>query len=586
MSHADFLWPSPTQKIMKKITFKNVTFYKSLTFLEKSDLMLLVESELDEKHMRKILLNQKKSFNLLMDVLGIEKDLVTNSQIQLVIKSELNSTEKKYLLKLIDKVVPEEYLIKVLSSLPKKRRVNLVKDMTEANKLLGTAYKVLNKKVVKARTEAEEIKGLFELYEICKETHYKGHGKKGLIDYINNLVKKIRNLLISRLAHLSVNRKLTLRKKANFDIKIIDEELLYLENIKKKLKIIHEQSEMDFGFEMVDIKNLMKKSKNNFEILQQLGKIHSSAKVALIKDSKSKALKNYIVKLNKEIETLIIEEIKTNLGDKFVITTNGKKTKKRIPDNLNIREVHGESIVFDFYVRKGKQEVTFNENELHEANHFFIVWVGDLLGFGDGERFSQIYALSIESLNSFVGKLYIYDSMLWDGTEVCGILNNQGDVILPPKYSQIERIGNSDYFKAYRLNINEGEDVNEGWEYYDKNGKSVNKEIIEKAEDKSYELELDRNYDAAKRLVWPQSELNKMKFIKQQKFSKAFETINEVKPLLEKKLNNYKSILRHPNVKHFIYKDLYVAYCDKNPKYKFVVGIDPDMNEFFDNQSE
>ena len=63
------------------------------------------------------------------------------------------------------------------------------------------------------------------------------------------------------------------------------------------------------------------------------------------------------------------------------------------------------------------------------------------------------------------------------------------------------------------------------------------------------------------------------------------EKLAEVKPFLLRKWKDYEKILRYPNIKHYLFKDLYFAYCDMYPKYKFIVGIDPDMNENFDLQN-
>ncbi|MBL7894522.1 MAG: hypothetical protein JNK50_04440 [Bacteroidia bacterium] len=565
---------------------KTISFNKFLTLLEREDLIYFIEAELSDPHLIKILLRQKKSYPEFMEMLSIESGWVNDEDINEVVKQALEGAPRKTLLTLIEKTTPEKSIIKILSGLSKERKDNIGKAWVESSKLISVAKNILNTGKIEKDEKTEQITKLFDLYELCYESYKSKSNDYKLIAYINQIGGRVIKLIDSKLFDLRAAKVIAKSKKSSSAIKKIDVELLGLNKMKKSIRFISQQDEMDFGFEMIDLKKLVSKSKNIFDTILELGKISHSTDEAIRSEPKSKALNNYKTKVNKLIESLVLEQIKTHLGDKFSIKINGKETKKLLPDNINLREVHGKSIAFDFYVRKGKQEVTFNGHVLHQANHFFIIWLGDLLGFEESERFRNIYSLNIESLNPFMDDLYIFDSSLWDGTELSGILSNEGDVLLPPKYSQIERIGISDYFQAYRLNINEGDEVKEGWEYYDKKGKPVTKEIIEKAEDESYEMELDRNYEAAKRLVWSQKELNEMKFIKQHKFSKAFDTIKEIKPLLEKKLNDYKSILRYPNLKFFIYKDLYVAYCDKNPKYKFVVGIDPDMNEHFDLHSE
>lgn len=565
---------------------KTISFNKFLTLLEREDLIYFIEAELSDPHLIKILLRQKKNYPEFMEMLSIERGWVNDEDINEVVKQALEGAPRKILLTLIEKTTPEKSIIKILSGLSKERKDNIGKTWVESSKLISVAENILKKGKVEKDEKIEQITKLFDLYELCYEFYKSKSNDYKLIAYTNQVARRVSKLIDSKFFDLRAAKAIAKSKKSVSDIKNIDDEILRLIKIKKSIRFIPQQDKMDFGFEMIDLKKLVSKSGNIFDTILELGKISRLTDEAIRNEPKSKALKNYKTKVNKLIESLVLQQIKTLLGNSFSIKTNGKKTKKLLPDNINLREVHGKSIAFDFPVRKGKQEVVFNDHELHQANHFFIFWLGDLLGFEESERFRNIYSLNIESLNPFMDELYLYDSSLWDGTEVCGILSNEGDVILSPKYSQIERIGVSDYFQAYRLNINEGDEVKEGWEYYDKQGKQVNKDIIEKAVDERYELELTRDYESAKKLFWTDEELEQMRLINQYKFCKAFETIKEVKPLLEKRLNDYKSILRHPNLKFFLYKDLYVAYCDKNPKYKFVVGIDPDLNENFDLRSE
>ncbi|MBN8693505.1 MAG: hypothetical protein J0L69_09930 [Bacteroidetes bacterium] len=337
-----------------------------------------------------------------------------------------------------------------------------------------------------------------------------------------------------------------------------------------------------FVAKLENAKRIFDSDKNNYEKIFELLELNTPKVFISVNKEKSTEYRDAIVSM---INDLVKLEIETSFGDRFLAKMNGKKTNKKLPDNINIRNVHGNSVVFDFYVKKGKQEVTFNGNELHEANHFFVLWIGDFMGFEDSERLKQLYAINAKSLIPFMDDLYLYDSIFWDGTEVCGVLNNQGDVILPSKFSQIERIGFSDYFKANRLKLH-GEIEGEGWEYYDKNGRRVNGELIEGEFDEKYHMDLINKYRYVKEIIWTEKELNHMKTIGQKKFSKWFESFDELKDLTETIMIDYKTVYRNPNIKHYIVNDFYVCFSNLNGKEMVGVGIDPDLNVDFNFQEE
>lgn len=303
-------------------------------------------------------------------------------------------------------------------------------------------------------------------------------------------------------------------------------------------------------------------------------------------NSLSHETKDAVISIKKsEEKKSLTEKIKKFFTDNFTIKINGKIATDSLPKKINIREVHGSSVVFDFYVKKGEQEITYKGNKLHEANHFFLLWLGDFMGFDDSERFRQLFAINATSLVPFMDELYLYDSIFWDGTEVCGVLNNQGDIILPSKFSQIERVGISNNFKAYRLKLH-GEIDGEGWEYYNLEGNRVKGEVVNGEFDEKYEKDLHNRYEFAKSAVWTRDELEEMNAIGQRKYSKWCISLDLLPELTSNFLIDYKSLHRNPNTKYYLVKDLYVCFAKLGTKELFGIGIDPDMNVEFKPDEE
>lgn len=181
------------------------------------------------------------------------------------------------------------------------------------------------------------------------------------------------------------------------------------------------------------------------------------------------------IALKNEINELVLKVIQEEFGELFKICIKAKPENK-LPERINIHNVFKNTIIFDFPAEKGIQDVIFNGCELNEGNYFCIIWLGDLLGFPDTERFITLYHYNIETISSFIGEMYVYGST-WNGSKVCGVLFIQGEEILEPKYSMIEVISD-EYFKAYRINPTKEKDRNaqeivEGWQYYNKYGKRI-----------------------------------------------------------------------------------------------------------------
>jgi hypothetical protein len=285
------------------------------------------------------------------------------------------------------------------------------------------------------------------------------------------------------------------------------------------------------------------------------------------------------------IDELVKQQITKFFEVKFTIKINGKIKNKGLPEHINIRGVHGQSVVFDFYVKKGGQEISFNGKKLYEANHFFLLRLGDLKGFDESERFRHLPIIPSSSLCPFMSDLYIYDITFWDDTDVCGVLNNMGDVILPPKFSTINEVGISEYIMAYRLKLH-GEIEGEGWEYYTDKGKRVSGEMVEGEPDEKFVMDSINRYKAVKEIIWSQQELNDMRTIGQKKFSKWFRSFDELKELTEAIVIDYKTVYRNPNIKNYLVDDFYICFSNLNGKELIGLGIDPDMNKTFNPDEE
>ncbi len=210
------------------------------------------------------------------------------------------------------------------------------------------------------------------------------------------------------------------------------------------------------------------------KILKLSERIEKCNSKILLSDDKTEQLE-YRIALKKEINELVMQGLNEELGQMFKVCLNVKPENK-LPERINIHAVFKKTIVFDFPVAKEIQEVIFNGRKLNPGNYFCIIWLGDLIGFPDSERFITLYQYNIRSISPLIGEMYVYDSIS-NGVEVCGVIFNQGEEVLEPLYSTIQVVS-KELFKAYRINLTNKEDssnekVIEGWEYYDKYGKQV-----------------------------------------------------------------------------------------------------------------
>ena len=234
-----------------------------------------------------------------------------------------------------------------------------------------------------------------------------------------------------------------------------------------------------------ETENIILKLKNLDRVIESTPSIYSRIltlndqvelcnEAILLSEDKNELIEHRIT-LKKEINELVLLGIREELGQVFKVCINAKPENK-LPERINIHDVFKNTIIFDFPVKSGEQDVIFNGRKLNEGNHFCLIWIGDFIGFPDAERFITLYHYNIQSISPLLGEMYVYDST-WNEVKVCGVLFNQGEEVLEPKYSTIEVISH-EYFKAYRINPTGEKDehdqeVIEGWEYYDKCGKRV-----------------------------------------------------------------------------------------------------------------
>ncbi len=234
-----------------------------------------------------------------------------------------------------------------------------------------------------------------------------------------------------------------------------------------------------------EMENIILKLKNLDRVIESTPSIYSRiltlndhielCNEAILLSEDKKELIEHRITLKTEINELVLKGAGEELGLVFKVCRNSKPENK-LPERINIHDVFKNTIIFDFPVKNGEQDVIFNGRKLNEGNHFCIVWLGDLIGFEDSERFITLYHHNIQSISPLLGDMYVYDSIS-NNLKVYGVLFNQGEEVLEPRYSAIEVIS-QEYFKAYRINSNGEKDqkykeVVEGWEYYDKYGKQV-----------------------------------------------------------------------------------------------------------------
>ncbi len=331
--------------------------------------------------------------------------------------------------------------------------------------------------------------------------------------------------------------------------------------------------------------------KSNYSKILDLNELLEKSYEIKLTDRNRDEVLGYRSGIKSKINELVLQEFKMVLGDRFEVKINGKFCKGVIPKDINIRDVNRNSIVIDFRVEKGVQDVKYNGKILSDANYFFFIWLGDLIGFPSGERFFLMTEFNIESISPLINGMYVYDSCWWDGTEVCGVLDNMCFPVLAPQYNQIEIIS-KDYFKAYRINPNgetdeNGEVIEEGWEYYNKNGKKINEEQMESESDEKYIAELNKKYQAALDRFFGQELLKQHELTGTGKFSVWNLDFNDLFPFLKQFLNDPVVITRYPNTKHYLVKDFYVCMDNlKGGKENFGVGVDPSMNVKFNYDEE
>ncbi|MBL7921695.1 MAG: hypothetical protein JNJ40_15380 [Bacteroidia bacterium] len=288
---------------------------------------------------------------------------------------------------------------------------------------------------------------LLENYEVAELIHRLNRFE--LSKVLKNLIP--RDALVKELIQLSIHTK--------------DE--LIKHNMDKEIKSI--------TLKLNSLNRVIESNQSVYSMILDLNdQIEICNKGVLVSADKNLLIEHRIT-LKNELNELVLKAIQEEFGELFKICINAKPENK-LPERINIHNVFKNTIIFDFQAKRGIQDVIFNGCKLSEGNYFCIIWLADLIGFPDTERFITLYHYNIETISSLIGEMYVYDSA-WNGYKVCGVLFNQGEEVLEPKYSMIEVISD-EYFKAYRINPTKEKDGNaqeivEGWQYYNKYGKRI-----------------------------------------------------------------------------------------------------------------
>lgn len=603
MSHADFLWQILTQKLMNK--FSSSRFFSGMY---KDDLVFYAEIELSNDSLINMLLSQKSDYGELLRLVGIEEQLVDENDVLLVLKQYLKEASSKELIYLIERLTPEKRIIKALSGMSEERKAKVIGFHFQSEDLINSAKNILLKAKSKRDKLTEEINQLLDVYELCKAAYKDKPKDDELILYTNRVAKRLIDLIENKIIKLKLFISEVKLKKDYDKIEKFEDELKKLNQLKKTIRLIQIPNKLDFGFEMIDFDRLVSKYKNKFDALYQLGKLSSLAKKALINERKSRSIKSYINKLDKRIDLTTIDLIKKHIGDRFEVANEKGVFKKRFP-KYNLYAIHGESVIFEFYVNQFENS-KYDGCEIEYGSHFVLCWLGDIIGSPDTERFIHLNTKvegngeSLENISLFMNDLYIFDIYDEDTNEVSGIMNNRGDVILEAEFSELKQLSPC-YFKAFNVKRS----ASKNWELFHKSGKQITKieknlESVEVDEEKGiitvedeFEYDLKGNFirslreeDKKERYqlllnkFFGNELLKQYKAIKTKKFSKWKIKPEELFDLITP--SEFHLTQQKPGSKIFIYKDLYIVFDDNKGQNLYVVGIDPDLNSDFSLDEE
>ena len=208
---------------------------------------------------------------------------------------------------------------------------------------------------------------------------------------------------------------------------------------------------------------------NEFNGINELGEMIELIELTIESEGETDELKQSKIELTKKVEKSVTTAINEYYRDRFQISDNGINYRNEIP-KINIHNVHAHTVVFDFYADRKENFVKFKDEELNEGSHFFMIWLNNIVGLPESERFIYLNGKleeDIITVDPFMNKLYIIELYDRNDNQLLGVINNEGDLIAKPMYSEFIKLSEN-YFKGYRVNpdknTNElGDQIDEKW---------------------------------------------------------------------------------------------------------------------------
>jgi hypothetical protein len=227
---------------------------------------------------------------------------------------------------------------------------------------------------------------------------------------------------------------------------------------------------------IADLAEMVFQFPNQFNEINELGELLELIDLTMESKGETDELKQSKINITEIIEKKVTNVIIEHFGDRFMISNNGIDFKSELP-KIDINRVHTNTVVFDFYADAKESFVKFKGDELNEGCHFFMIWLNNVVGIPESERFIYLnkklgeYIMDIEP---FLDKVYIIEIYDMNENQLLGIINNEGDIIVEPSYSEFV-ILSPNYFKGYRINPNEilnelEELIEEKWVLIKENG--------------------------------------------------------------------------------------------------------------------
>jgi hypothetical protein len=312
-------------------------------------------------------------------------------------------------------------------------------------------------------------KSLIKLLYLQKSQHQKLlcniTGKNSYLSF-----RELRLETNQKLKDLSIQKIMDLIKN-NVSLQNLRKELLLLSE-EQKQNIMNNQlkTEMENIFKKInEVAERVYQFPNEFNEIEELGEMIELLNATIEVNGETKELLQSKLGLRDKIEKKVENVFKEYIGDRFLVSNKGINYRNRLP-NINVHNVHAKTIVFDFYVDTKEHFVKFNDVDLKEGNQFFIIWLDNIVGIPESERFIYLngklgeYIIDVEP---FLNKLYIIEIYDRNENQLLGVINNEGDLIVEPLYSEFIKLSKN-YFKGYHINPDEkmnesGELIEEKW---------------------------------------------------------------------------------------------------------------------------